>query len=204
VLADMSKLQLPGARIFHVLPCGNKGSFEYNLAASIPNGINPEIKNRFYYEDIGHLRRLSSAEMDSLVKAENYHPEKAWFANQQFGSLEWMCETPDVFILDTLTNLDLAKGDKAAQERLLELRNRIARLKTARKFAKEGLKHRVKTRLIAIKSNPLSLFGQSFQLLKDYSLIQEGIEFEKNLANEWELESENPSGSEMYLVYKKA
>jgi hypothetical protein len=40
--------------------------------------------------------------------------------------------------------------------------------------------------------------------MKDYSLIQEGIEFEKNLANEWELESENPSGSEMYLVYKKA
>jgi hypothetical protein len=142
--------------------------------------------------------------MDNLVKAENYHPEKAWFANQQYGSLEWMCETPDVFILDTLTNLELAKGDQTAQKRLLALRDRIARLKTARKFAKEGLKHRIKTRLIAIKSNPLSLFGQSFQLMKDYSLIQEGIEFEKNLANEWELESENPSGSEMYLVYKKA
>jgi SAM-dependent methyltransferase len=203
-IADMSKLQLPGARIFHVLPCGNEGSLEHNLASSIPNGINPAIKNRFYYEDIGHLRRLSSAEMDSMVKTENYLPEKAWFANQQFGSLGWMSETPEEFILESLTNLDLAKGDQATKEQLLALRNQIARLKTARKLAKEGLKHRVKTRLNEIKSKPLSLFGQSFQLLEDYKLIQEGLEFEKNLANEWELESENLTGSEMYLVYKKA
>ena len=204
VFADMSKLQLSRSLIFHVLPCGNQGSFEFKLASSIPNGINVELKNRFYYEDIGHLRRLSSSDMDILVQNENYHPEQKWFANQLYGSLEWMSETPEIFINNTLTNLDIANGDPVIKENLLALRRRIERLKNARKFAKEGLKHRIKVRVNLIKSNPFSLVMQSIQLLKDVKLIQEGKEFEKNLANEWELNSEDPTGSEMYVVYRKS
>lgn len=76
-------------------------------------------------------------------------------------------------------------------------------MKIARQFAKEGLKHRVKTRLINIKTSPISFLNQLIQLLKDIKLVNEGLEFNDKLNNEWALENEQPNGSEMYLVYKK-
>ena len=76
-------------------------------------------------------------------------------------------------------------------------------MKIARQFAKEGVKHRVKTRLINIKTSPTSFITQLIQLMKDIKLVNEGIEFNDNLNNEWASENEQPNGSEMYLVYKK-
>jgi ubiquinone/menaquinone biosynthesis C-methylase UbiE len=201
-ISDISSIQTSDGLIFHVMPCGNK-SFEYDLASSIPNGINKEIDNRFYYEDKGHLRRLTSNEMDNLVSAENYFPEKQWFANHLYGSLEWMTDSSDEFIKEILCNVELAEEDQQAKKTLIALQRRISRLKIARQFAKEGLKHRVKTRLINIKTSPISFLNQLIQLLKDIKLYNEGIEFNDKLYNEWALENEQPNGSEMYLVYKK-
>jgi len=200
---DISKLQAPKGIMLHVLPCGNKGSLEHNLANSLPDGVNKELGNRFYFEDTGHMRRLTSGQLDQLFKDENYSSLNSWFANHEFGSLEWMSDYPDSYIKESLTSLDLAQGDKALEESLLTLRKKVKRLKKARMFAHQGSKHRIKTRFIELKNNLLTIFSKPFQILADLKLVNEGNQFNKDLENEWPSKKHVLSGSEMYMAYIK-
>ncbi|MEX1189280.1 MAG: class I SAM-dependent methyltransferase [Bacteroidia bacterium] len=200
---DISKLQASGAVMLHVLPCGNAGSLEHDLASTVPGGINKELGNRFYFEDIGHMRRINSDEMDAIFNLENYKPLQAWFANHKYGSLEWMSDYPEKYINESITNLKLANGDKTIEKKLLKLRADVAKLKAARQFAKEGSKHRVKTRLIEIQKNVFQAIPKAVSIFTDLQLVKEGERFNQNLANEWLSQKHVKSGSEMYLAYIK-
>src|SRR5690606_8008595 len=48
VLDLIGRYLKPGGSILHVLPCGNAGSFEHNLASCMIGGIDPARGNRFY------------------------------------------------------------------------------------------------------------------------------------------------------------
>lgn len=203
-LNEISQLQNKEGLMFHILPCGNLGSFEHDLASKIPGGIDPENGNRFYFEDVGHVRRLTSNQLESLVDEFQYKPHKAWFANQRYGALEWMSDSSDSLINEVLTNPSIAKGNPDGIEMLAKLRETISRLKLARLYAKEGKKHRVKMRLIELKSKPSSFFKTISSIFNDIQLVKEGIAFQENLSNEWSMKKTDSSGSEMYLSYKKA
>lgn len=202
-IQDISKLQSSDGVMLHVMPCGNPNSLEHNLASALPGGLNKELGNRFYFEDTGHMRRFTSAQLDEVLEGENYSPLKAWFANHEFGSLEWMSDYPESFINESLTPIKYAQGDKALEEKLLQLRNRIKRLKLARKFAHQGAKHRIKTRLIELKNNISSIYRKPSQIVSDLILVKEGKQFNEDLKNEWPSKKHVKSGSEMYLAYFK-
>jgi len=204
VLNQISQLQNSGGVMFHILPCGNLGSFEHDLASKIPDGINLENGNRFYFEDIGHVRRLTSNQLDSLLGEFHYETHNAWFANQRYGSLEWMSDSQDSLLDEVLTNPSIAKGNPEGLETLAELRDKISRLKLARLYAKEGKKHRVKMRLLELKSKPSRVFKTISNILNDIQLVKEGRAFQANLSDEWSMKKTENTGSEMYLSYKKA
>ena len=200
---DISKLQVSNGIMLHILPCGNEGSLEHDLANALPEGVNQELGNRFYFEDTGHMRRLTSDQLDKVFKAENYKVLNSWFANHEFGSLEWMSDYPEKYIVESLTPLKLAQGDKSLEDKLLKLRKKIKRLKQARKFAKQGSKHRIKTRLIELKNKLQTIFIKPSQIISDLRLVNEGKQYNQELKNEWPSKKHVKSGSEMYLAYIK-
>lgn len=54
----MNRLLRKSASMLHVLPCGNPGSLEHKIASLARNGIDKK-NGRFFFEESGHLRRLT-------------------------------------------------------------------------------------------------------------------------------------------------
>jgi 2-polyprenyl-3-methyl-5-hydroxy-6-metoxy-1,4-benzoquinol methylase len=50
----------PGGTVLLVLPCGNEGSLEWKICHLRRNGIDTSRGNRWFFEDPGHLRRLTT------------------------------------------------------------------------------------------------------------------------------------------------
>ena len=63
VAGEIALYMKPASTMLHILPCGNEGSFEYNLCLLRKNGINAEKEGRFFFEDKGHVRRLKTVEV---------------------------------------------------------------------------------------------------------------------------------------------
>lgn len=78
------------AAMLHILPCGNQGSFEYNLCLLKKNGIEKDAGNRFYFEDKSHLRRLSTKQMNDFALRCNFRFVNAFYSNQLHGALDWI------------------------------------------------------------------------------------------------------------------
>lgn len=73
----MSHLLYPDdASALLILPCGNEGSFEYEVSKHHRNGIDPGQENRFFFEDEGHIRRLNTEQLSLLMKTWGFNLEK--------------------------------------------------------------------------------------------------------------------------------
>jgi hypothetical protein len=59
-------LKAAASAMLHILPCGNEGSFEHNVCLLRKDGINPELEGRFFFEDEGHVRRLTTEQLSAL------------------------------------------------------------------------------------------------------------------------------------------
>jgi SAM-dependent methyltransferase len=198
-LADSLKA---GGRCAHILPCGNKGSLEYNLATLVVDGIDANLGNRFYYEDKGHLRRLTSDELSMVHNNFGMSQENAWFQNQQYGSLDWMSDYPDDYIINDLTLTENAKN-KSARIKLNRLQRKITTLKKAKLYAKQGIKHRIKTQLIEAQTHPSKFLTLPFHIIVDCSLVWSGKKFSKQLQHEKIYERTNQRASEMCMIFVK-
>jgi len=98
VFEDMSRLSAPRGYMLHILPCGNAGSFEQRLASSRRNGIRTADGGQFYFEDPGHLRRVTSAELAAELEPFGFRLRASWFANQFWGSLDWITDLNRSFV----------------------------------------------------------------------------------------------------------
>lgn len=81
-------------KVLHILPCGDPDSFEHRLAAHHRNGIDPDIGNRFFYEDPGHVRRLTWQGLCDAAEPHGYAPAQVRYANHFWGGLAWISKTP--------------------------------------------------------------------------------------------------------------
>ena len=66
VFNQMNTYLKPKSSMLHFLPCGNEGSYEYNVCLLRKDGVNKELENRFFFEDEGHVRRLTTDEFCRL------------------------------------------------------------------------------------------------------------------------------------------
>src|SRR5258705_6505115 len=82
----------------HILPCGNKGSYEYDIVVSKKNGIDKEKENRFFYEEQGHLRRLTSDSFAFYEKKIGFDLKKEFYSNQVYGAINWITKTSPRFV----------------------------------------------------------------------------------------------------------
>ncbi len=190
-----SQLCKPGAYLFHILPCGNAGSFEYNLSAMVNNGINYDVGGRFFYEDPSHLRRLTSAELNAIASENSFYFVDGFYANQFYGAVKWIASSGRRQIAN-MFNIHNAKtlssGFKILVYRLFfEWACMVYRMQNFNR--KMRLNHRkkiIKFVLNVCLAIPVSSFFWAGICRKSK------LEFEKYGKME--------NGSEMFMIYKKA
>jgi 2-polyprenyl-3-methyl-5-hydroxy-6-metoxy-1,4-benzoquinol methylase len=96
-LEQMSTLASEQATMLHICPCGNPGSLEHRLAA-LQSGIEAERGHRFFFEDEGHLRRVTTEEMEVKMRRHGFHLVASFFAHQRWGAVEWITAMSPQFL----------------------------------------------------------------------------------------------------------
>jgi ubiquinone/menaquinone biosynthesis C-methylase UbiE len=94
-VADMARLVKEGGYICAIFPCGNPGSFEERVVRLVQGGVerSPTGECRFYCEDPGHVRRMTTDEIVARFAAHGVTPVRQLFGNQCWGQVDWIART---------------------------------------------------------------------------------------------------------------
>lgn len=182
--------------MLHILPCGNKGSYEFNVCQLREDGVNPNLGNRFFYEDEGHVRRLTTDEFCELCKTKGFELQKAFYANQYYGAIDWLTSSSLKFIL---MFADSNKAvNKEARQKLKKIRRSlvaIAALRLPAGIVKSLLRKRKKSLkhfAVILGGLPFYVFSNPFDKF-----------WKKKGMDEWNKKKYDPNGSEMYLFFRR-
>jgi SAM-dependent methyltransferase len=180
----------PPTVMLHILPCGNTGSFEHELATLKVNGIEVAHGNRFFFEDEGHVRRLTTSDMERELLARGYRIAEARYANQYDGAVEWIT-TYDSSFIRAIADPSHAVSPVAAHK-LAMLQRRLMLIGRLRRWSS-------KTYFDAFREVALSI--AKLLLLPVAKLVDRRCQGRRRV--EWEMRSKEASGSEMYMVAKR-
>jgi SAM-dependent methyltransferase len=186
----------PGGFVLHALPCGNPQSLEWKMVRSVTGGLEHERGNRFFFEEEGHLRRLSSDELVGFQEHLGYDLSLARFGGQTWGSIEWITASDPRLIL-SMTPVSQAKSLSDALQ-LLRLRVMLLFLNMLRlpwvlyRRQKQGANLSSGQRLVTRLSGFLRPVSAPFNAA-----------VERRAVREWRECSGLSHGSEMYLLFRK-
>lgn len=196
VLKEINEHLKSCSTMLHILPCGNNGSFEQRVCLLRADGIDPKLENRFFFEDEGHLRRLTSAQLGRLVQPMGFMLEKEYYTGHYFGAIDWITLAGPDFVR-MFTDPCLAK-DKPAKRKLVKLHYKLLLISRLRSIVTAIENHNspqdknFKNQLHQILSTLLYPIAKPVDW---YWKIQS--------RNEWRSKKNNPHGSEMLLVFKR-
>jgi ubiquinone/menaquinone biosynthesis C-methylase UbiE len=196
VLDEIVRLATPHGTMLHILPCGNAGSLEHQICLLRKDGINLSLENRFFFEDEGHVRRLTSAQLCRLCSDRGFTLADESYGNQYHGGVEWITRAGPQFI-ELLTNTAQAVGEeeqaqlKAIRFRLMmyaQLRRAVFELDNRLAITPKSWRNYVAITLLA----PLYLGSKLIDLyLRRRAIV------------EWHDRKREPNGSEMYLYFRR-
>lgn len=98
--------------VLHIFPCGNENSFEYKVCKMKIDGINEKMENRFFFEDEGHVRRLTTEQTNKLMSEYEFKLERDFYSGQYFGAIKWISQSSPMRII-TFTNPKNSTDNKA-------------------------------------------------------------------------------------------
>ena len=180
----MARLVSPHGRMLHILPCGNPGSFEHRLCRLRRDGIDPQT-GRFFFEDEGHLRRLTTDAMIGLAAAAGFRLEAARYSHHELESIDMLAENGVRFVRDLCDPAQAASPD--ARRELKALRRRLLPIALAKSLVRRG-------RAPGLSGKGCSVLALPFRRrLTDLNARAEA---------EWMERCTDPGGSEMYLVFR--
>lgn len=196
VYTAFSRWVRPGGAMLHVLPCGNPGSLEYALAELCQGGIDPTLGNRFFYEDPGHVRRLTSAQLTRDLAAHEFTPLLALFNNHHDGGIEWMTAGSIRFLVDIL-DPSRARTEEGAKT-IRQLRRCLVGLAISRWPA-------IRLRSLRRRRNPFSSELLRLMAVAPVLPISIGIDLacRRRAAREWLRRRHDPAGSEMFVSFRR-
>jgi SAM-dependent methyltransferase len=128
LLANLTK---PAGSMIHILPCGDRGSLERAICGLRADGVDVRTEGRFFYEEEGHLRRLTTDRLVGLWASAGFRLGRCYYANQVVGGLRFLTQGDSQFIL-SVTDTALAV-DSGARRKLRLLRVALLGLWCARK-----------------------------------------------------------------------
>ena len=193
---QLGAFSTPSAIHLHILPCGNSGSYEYLLSTAVREGIETTRGHRFHFEEPGHLRRLTSMEFDRQMKVIGFLPKAHYFANQYWGAVNWITKSSPRFVR-RLTDVRKAMDGQSAH-RLRQARRFLLPL-TLWQYPKYHRDMLLNKPRLEGKEKWLSWLLLPAALLS--LLIWHPLE--KKADEEWAAKKLDPSGSEMFLIYRR-
>lgn len=205
VISSMAK---PGAVMVHALPSGNQGSMEQQIASLYRNGVEAEHGNRFFFEDPSHLRRWTSQQFSDLFAPHRFSLTRALFANQYWGSVDWITNGDPRVPLSLFRPLAEDARKRARLAWLLAWTALLTLARTPLRFSREIV---VAWRRVMLGSGNARTLAKAavlmlmvpviVPLLLPSWLIDSLIK--KRAKAEWAERNRTPYGSEMYLVLKR-
>ena len=182
--------------MLHILPCGNKGSFEHNVCLLRKDGIDPKRENRFFFEENGHVRRLTTEQFEKLAEEKCFSLKQASYSNQYYGAIDWFTNSnPGLVLLFTGSRLSINKSAKWRLVRLRLFLMTITLIRLPAQVVEKYLKKRnkmLKHHILFIVTIPFFLFSLPMHL------------FWKNKAKEeWVKRKKENNGSEMTLFFSR-
>ena len=195
---EMNFLLKPISFVLHIFPCGNEGSFEYKVCKMRKDGINKKMENRFFFEDEGHIRRLTTEQTNELMYNYGFALEKAFYSNQYYGALQWISKYNKEFILNFT---DKTKAvDKKNRRKLNNIRMKLLFFNWCQTFVKNNSqKSNFKLLGISFKKNVKAVF--KIIILPFTKIIVQYINMKSK--REWVKNKTQQNGSEMYLSYSR-
>ena len=193
---EINNLLNPKSFVLYIFPCGNEDSFEHKVCKMRVDGINKEMENRFFFEDEGHVRRLTTGQTNVLMNEYGFTLEKDFYSNQHDGAIKWISQSSSKFIM-AFANPKKAI-DRKASKYLSILRFRLLLLFTLQLPAIIYNKIR-NTRIKRIKHYCIWFFDliPYFLSYPIYAIVN----FEAR--TEWDNNKQQKNGSEMYLFYSR-
>jgi len=187
----------PVSAMLHILPCGNEGSYEHYICKLRKDGINTTQENRFFFEEEGHLRRLTSAEFTALCVARQFTLQRQYYSNHYYGAVNWITGKSPVFILK-LTDFSKAVSDKARKklktERIRLLLINVFRLPSIILSMLMNTKEKHAGHyMLMLMSLPLNIVSFPFHYYWNLRAIKE-----------WNTIRQHHKGSEMFLFYTRS
>ncbi len=101
------------ASMLHILPCGNKGSFEHDLCDLRVDEVKKDQEGLFFFEDKGHVRRMTTESCASVFSEFGFILRKQYYSGQYYGAVNWMTRSHPFFIFylfNPLKGRNLAAG----------------------------------------------------------------------------------------------
>lgn len=192
---EMNRLLKPAAAMLHVMPCGNPGSLEHSICLLKTNGINPDMGHCFFHEDPGHLRRLTTEQLETLMVDIGFTLAAEYYANQHAGAIEYLTRHPR----RVSQFADPANAvDTTAQRTILRLRRWLTAVTWARRPALvvESVLRRAtwKPKDIAYLFVGIPAYIPS-KLVNTY--------WEWAARREWDTQHTQRNGSEMFIVFTR-
>lgn len=191
-LGEVNDKLYPHAAMLHICPCGNEGSLEDQISRMMKGGIDPTRENRRFFEEPGHLRRLTTDDVVNVVKEFGFKLTKEWYAQHYWSAVDWITEWERGEV-KKLTNFQ-AGIDSTAQRNLQVLQRKLMFLTYLRlpMMTLSALKYK--------QSKSAKDWIKMIGALSLYPLaktVDTGLR-KKGLA-EWEQLKSDRSGGEMYL-----
>ena len=182
------------ASSLHILPCGNQGSFEYKICLLRKDGIKKDMENKFYFEDMSHLRRLNTDQMSRFAIKYGFNLEVDYYSNQFYGAVDWITQAGLSFILE-MTSPQKTK-DNISAFKLICLRTLLLLIKFMRFPA-----NTIDYKRDKMKGCKYFLFSMLLIFYPFSKLTNIFLEYMSN--SEWKNEKSKKNGSEMYLYFKR-
>ena len=178
----------------HILPCGNKGSYEYEISILKKNGIDPEKENRFFYEEPGHLRRLTTESFSTYEKKIGFDLKKEFYSNQQDGAVNWITKSSPRFVKKLTAPEDAI--DKDALKKIKALRKKLLPLTYLQFPYSKFLEIKNKWHKTSLDHMKLILFFIPAMISKPFYK-----HWDKKAGEEWQKNKTQRTGSEMFLFF---
>lgn len=180
----------------HILPCGNKGSYEYEISILKKNGIDAERENRFFYEEPGHLRRLTTESFSTHEKKIGFELKKEFYSNQQDGAVNWITKSSPRFVKRLTSPQDAL--DNAALNKIKVLRKRLLPLTYLQFPYSKYLETKNKWHKTALDYIKLMIFFIPSLISKPFYKY-----WDRKANEEWQKNKNQRNGSEMFLFFTR-